>query len=214
MTDGIAAMTVGNWQLRVRIPQDAGAHPALVMLHGWTGDENAMWVFGAQLPPRYLLLAPRAPYPAPMGGYSWYARQASAWPALEDFRPAVEGILDLLRQLNFPGADFSSFHLLGFSQGAALSYALALLYPARVLSVAALAGFMPTEAASLVGAQPLRGKPVYVAHGVRDAMVPVEQARLAVDLLQAAGAEVSYCETDVGHKLSVSCFKDLKAFFA
>jgi hypothetical protein len=44
--------------------------------------------------------------------------------------------------------------------------------------------------------------------------VPVEKARWSVELMQRAGSDVTYCEQQAGHKLSVSCFRALESFFA
>ena len=43
----------------------------LLLIHGLTGDENVMWVFARDLPAHYWMVAPRAPYAAEPGGYSW-----------------------------------------------------------------------------------------------------------------------------------------------
>jgi predicted esterase len=53
-----------------------------------------------------------------------------------------------------------------------------------------------------------------MAHGTQDALVPVARARQARQILLEAGAQVTYCEDDVGHKLSASCFRGLETFFA
>jgi hypothetical protein len=34
-----------------------------------------------------------------------------------------------------------------------------------------------------------------------------------VALLEKAGATVTYCEEDVGHKLSAGCFRGLESYF-
>ena len=202
-----------GWPMRLRLPPGPGPHPVVLMLHGWTGDENAMWVFAARLPADALLVAPRGLYPAAMGGYGWHPDQGGAWSTLEDFRLAVQKIKEVLRPENFPSADFSGLRLLGFSQGAALAYSFALLHPTLVRSLAGLSGFMPEGAESLAGSLPLRDKPVFMAHGTRDALVPVARARRAAEVLRMAGANVQYCENDVGHKLSAGCFHALQDFF-
>ncbi len=48
-----------GWTLRV---QPAGETPArlLLLVHGWTGDENSMWVFVRNFDPHYWIIAPRA----------------------------------------------------------------------------------------------------------------------------------------------------------
>jgi hypothetical protein len=46
----------------------------------------------------------------------------------------------------------------------------------------------------------------YLAHGTQDKLVPVDVARRSVEQLEQAGANVAYCENDVGHKLGADCF--------
>ena len=205
-----------GWKLRLRIPPGSGPHPVTLLLHGWTGDENAMWVFASRLPSEQLLIAPRAPYPAAAGGYSWHPPLPSgaSWPRLDAFRPAVEALLALMDGWpGSPAVDFRSLRLVGFSQGAALVYAFALLHPRRVSALAALAGFLPTDAPEHLPSEPLAGLPVFITHGRADPLVPVAQARRAVEVFQSAGAQVTYCESDAGHKLSAACYRALEAFF-
>jgi predicted esterase len=66
----------------------------------------------------------------------------------------------------------------------------------------------------LVSQRPLDGKPFFVTHGTRDEMVPIERARSSIEILEQAGANVTYCEDDVAHKVSVNCLRALKDFFA
>lgn len=206
--------TIAGWTVRVRTPESAGPHPIILMLHGWTGDENAMWVFARRMPPEALLIAPRGPVPVGPGGFGWHDNLGETWPRVEHFRPAVESLVDLLTPFNFPSGDLDQpLRLVGFSQGAALAFTFALLNPKWIRAVAGLSGFLPAGAASLVQGKPLRGKPVFMAHGTQDVLVPVERAREAVRVLQQAGARVAYCEDDVGHKLSTACFSSLGAFF-
>jgi len=218
---------IGQFTLRQRIPEAVQAVRVMLLLHGWTGSENSMMVFAGKLPPVAWLVAPRGLYPAPEGGFSWRPFSAlqdqsltrssqtlKSWPGLDDFRPALQALESLLVPENFPGADLRQVDLVGFSQGAALAYAYALLYPQRIRAVAGLAGFLPDGVVSFLGSQkPLTGKKVFITHGAQDEIVPVVQARRAAEILQQAGADVSYCEDDVGHKLSADCFNALAAYW-
>lgn len=214
MESKIQTLEIDDWVVRVRTPQDSDPHPVVLMLHGWTGDEESMWIFASRLPEDGMLIAPRGLYTSSLGGYSWQSQRVDGWPGMEDFEPAIEKLLDLLNPRNFPAGDFSNFRIVGFSQGAALTYAFALLQPEKVRAFAGLSGFLPQEVDSLVEKQPLRGMKGFIAHGTQDEMVAVERARKAVERLQDAGAQVTYCEDDVGHKLSLTCFKGLESFFA
>jgi phospholipase/carboxylesterase len=220
-TDGL--LEFGKWTLRCQVPEGEGPAPVLLLIHGWTGNENVMWIFTSRLSPRYLILSPRGLFPAPEGGYGWEPHSQPGELKVDDFRPAVDDLLCLLDDIsagdqsslfNIARPDFSKLNILGFSQGAALAYTLALLHPERIQRLAGLAGFLPVDAANLVGSRPLLDKPVFVAHGHLDKRVPVERARAAVSLLEEAGANVSYCEEEIGHKLAVSCFNNLEQFFA
>lgn len=134
-------------------------------------------------------------------------------PWVDDFMPAIEALFELLVPENFPGADVYQVDLLGFSQGAALAYALAFLHPQRVRKLAGLAGFLPEGCEALARNLPMKGKRIFVAHGSLDELVPIEKGRQSVAVLRQAGGEVTYCEDEVGHKLSKGCFASLEEFF-
>jgi phospholipase/carboxylesterase len=199
--------------VRDRIPLGDGPHPVVLMLHGWTGSEQSMWVFASRFPKNTLLIAPRGIYPSPLGGYSWSVTTDVRMSLLEDFQTAIHSLLALVTTSHYPTALNDKFSLVGFSQGAALSYAIALTAPERVQAVAGLSGYLPQGVESAISQKPLDGIPCFIAHGTQDDLVPVAFARKSVSLLKKAGAQVSYCESDVGHKLGASCFSGLESFF-
>jgi phospholipase/carboxylesterase len=209
-----AIVTFEDWTLRIR---RATLQPArlLLMIHGWTGDENSMWVFVRDLPTNYCMLAPRAPHGAPSGGYSWRApSDGHRRPAtIDDLRPSAAALIALVDAYGAQNAlDTTQLDVMGFSQGAVLTNALSLLYPQRLRRAVVLAGFMPAGAERLIEEHPLQGKPFFVAHGTLDEMVSIEDARRSVKLLERAGAPVTFCEDDVGHKVSASCLRAMQAF--
>lgn len=199
--------------LRIRVPDSVGPHPMILLLHGWTGDENAMWVFASRLPKDAMLVAPRGLYSTPLGGHGWHHHSSEIWPWVDDFLPAIESLKELINPKNFPRGDIKRLSLVGFSQGAALSYAFIMRYPYLVDSIAGLSGFLPNGSQALARNRPLTGKSIFIAHGSKDELVPVAKARKAVEILESSGAQVTYCEDDVGHKLSANCFNGLESFF-
>lgn len=205
--------SIDNWVMRFHRPDGAGPFPVLLMLHGWTGDENSMWVFAPRLLKNSLMIAPRGLYTTKGSGYSWHPEISKPWPWVSDFMPAVEKLFDTISSKNLPEGDFSKFHIVGFSQGAAIAYTMAILYSERIASLAGLSGFLPDGASAWMGNDRLKGLPVFIAHGTEDERVPIERARMSVDLLQKGGASVTYCEDNVGHKLSTKCFRGLEAFY-
>ena len=208
-------MNYNGWTMRVR---HAAQEPSrfLLLLHGWTGDENSMWVFTRRLSPEFWIVAPRGPYAAKEGGYSWRALRPGSWglPTLSDLKPAADNLIRLVDEVSASiGVDATQFDVAGFSQGGALTNVLTLLYPQRVRKAAVLAGFMPGGVDDLIAQHVLAGKPIFVAHGTQDNLVPVERARGSIELLEDAGAQVIFCESEVGHKVSADCLRGLEAFF-
>lgn len=207
-----------DWTLRVR----ESAHPSarlMLLIHGHTGDENVMWIFAQNLSPAYWMVAPRALYPsgAEQGGYSWSSRNAEAEDrsSLEQLRPSAEALLRMVDEYAASiNIDASTFDVMGFSQGAAMCSLLAFLYPQRIRKVGMLAGFVPSGLEEMASQRPVEGKPFFVAHGTKDETVSIETARASVEVLEQAGAQVTFCEDNVGHKVSVNCLRALKTFFS
>ncbi|MCX6065204.1 MAG: hypothetical protein NT121_05555 [Chloroflexi bacterium] len=205
--------TFEDWTLRVR---PGTGKRILLLLHGWTGDENSMWIFTRNFPADYWILAPRAPNAAEPQGYSWRAPAArGSWPTVDLFRPSIDGLVELLEKWALAnGLDGATVDVAGFSQGAALTLTLVALYPARVRKMGILAGFAPQGVEQILAPGLLNGKNIFLAHGTLDEMVPIAMARHAIQLLENAGAKVSYCESEVGHKLSADCLKALETYLA
>lgn len=201
-----------GWILRIKQPANKASSRVLLLLHGWTGDESVMWIFTHHLPSDYWILSPRGPVPAPEKGYGWVSNHTT-WPKLKDFEPVAQSLFDAV---NLWRQDLHISHqaidVMGFSQGAAMAYAFAVFYPQEIHKIVALAGFLPKDQDMPGQYNALTGKQIYVAHGTKDDTVPVDLAQQAVQTLKSAGADVLYCESDVGHKLSVGCLKGLNSF--
>ena len=204
---------IGDWVIRFRKPNLEGFFPAYILLHGWTGDENSMWVFETRIPDDAYVFALRGLYPTPLGGYGWQRTGEDKWPTLNDFQPAINSIFEFIEIKEFPQCDFSDLTLVGFSQGASLAYAFAIEHPEKISAIAALSGFLPKDVVPSMDKYSLKGLSIYITHGSLDELVPVEEARTAVDVLSRVGANVSYCEESVGHKLSAACFNGMELFF-
>src|SRR5689334_17823712 len=205
-----------GWTLRTQ-PSHSGTPRLLVLIHGWTGDENSMWVFTRRLSPNYWMIAPRAPYKTDPSGFSWRPAEAGTFgrPSLDILKPSAERLIQLIDEYAASvKLDAEQFDVIGFSQGGAVVSALGALYPNRVRKMVVLSGFVPYEMETIVGSRPLAGKNIFVAHGARDQTVTIDRARSSMQLLEQAGATITYCEDDVAHKLSSNCLRALEAYLA
>jgi phospholipase/carboxylesterase len=207
-------ITFGGWTLRVREAQAENSR-LLILLHGWTGDENSMWLFTRRLSPAYWMIAPRAPHAADPSGFSWRRLDPASFgfPTLEALSPSVDGLIKLIDEYSASvGVDAAQFDVMGFSQGAAMANVLAMLHPNRIRRMGVLAGFVPAGLESLILQKPLAGKKIFVAHGTQDQMIPLDRARASIAFLEQAGAQITYCEDEVGHKLSAGCLRALEEY--
>ena len=200
---------------RVQQPEGNGLFPTVVMLHGRAGTEDVMWVFANTLPKNWLVVAPRGIRLDPDGGYDWRPRGKDEWPTLSAFDEAVTAVTRFIHALpTLYHADPTQIYLMGFSQGAATSYATAMQQPGLVQGVAGLVGFVPEECGELVETAVLRDLPIFMAVGTEDATIPYEKSKICSEKLKAAEANLTYKEYATGHKLNGQGIRDLRAWWA
>jgi phospholipase/carboxylesterase len=184
---------------------------ALVLLHGRGADEFDLEpLLDAVDPERRLLgVLPRGPLVLPPGGSHWYVVPRVGFPDPNTFWPTYELASEWLDGLGVPP---DRMVLGGFSQGAVMSYALALgrgrPHPAGII---ALSGFIPTvEGFELDLTPPLPR--VAIGHGTYDDVISVDFGRQAKRVLEEAGADVVYRESPTGHAIDPRFVLDLRAW--
>ncbi|MGB1251641.1 MAG: alpha/beta hydrolase [Candidatus Promineifilaceae bacterium] len=199
---------------RVWEPDQKTERPTIVMLHGRSGTEDVAWVFARSLPKEWLLIAPRAIHTDHRGGYSWDVRPEGQWPPEGAFDDATEALDQFINSLpDLYNADLSRLYLLGFSQGAAVSYSYARRYANKVKGVAGLVGLTTLDAANSADIINLKDLPIFMAVGRRDTTVPMSIARDCAHALIAGGARLDYREYNTGHKLNSRGMRDLATWW-
>jgi phospholipase/carboxylesterase len=187
-------------------PPAAAAEGLLVLHHGRGADERDLLALADALDPqrRLHVAAPRGPLVlAGWPGFHWYTvpRVGHPDPATFFNSQALLGALhdELWRRT---GLGPQRTVLGGFSMGAVMSYALGLeaSRPAPA-GIIAFSGFIP----SVPGWEPSTAdRPdlrAFIAHGRHDAVISVQFARRARELMQAGGLEVAYRESNGGHSI-------------
>ncbi|HEU4979147.1 MAG TPA: phospholipase [Solirubrobacteraceae bacterium] len=182
----------------VRIERPAAGEPegALVLVHGRGSDEHDLLPFLDILDPgrRLVGITPGGPLALPPGGRHWYVVSRVGFPDPETFAASYEL---LQRELGVP---WERTIVGGFSQGAVMSYALALgrgrPTPAGLI---AMSGFMPVVPGAWEPDLDRPDLPVFITHGRRDPVIEVGFGRQAHDALRQAGVPVEYHETDAAH---------------
>ncbi len=196
---------------RIR-PADGDPAGALVLFHGRGADENDLFPLLDLLDPERRLsgATPRGPLTLPPGGRHWYALGGIPTPEPTTFHTSYTAATEWLEAfLAEHGLSAERLVLGGFSQGAVMSYSLALgRNRPRPAAITAFSGFIPqVEGFELDLSPPL--PPVAIGHGTHDPVIEVEWGRRARDLLQEAGAEVLYRETPMSHQLDPDFLREV-----
>ncbi len=199
-----------DWICRVQPAPVKPPTRLIIFLHGWTGDEKSMGIFARGLDSSWCFF-PRGPVKL-VQGYAWVDTPSIYSANLSNFWPVAQVLFDKISLwINTYSLTGLPVYLVGFSQGAAMALALAIRYP-LFQRTAVLSGFLPAGGDEFLQNNSLSGKEFLIAHGRLDDVVPVDLARDTFQNLDRAGAALDYCEEDVGHKLSKTCFDRLKLF--
>ena len=191
-------------------------NPLLLLLHGYGSNEEDLFSFATELPNDSYVISVRAPYDLQPYGHAWYAIHFDAdenkFSDNVQAKQSVELIAGFIDEIvkQYP-IDTENVTLIGFSQGAILSYATALTYPEKISKVVALSGYFNQEILpEVIDTKAISHLKFFVSHGSVDQVIPVDWARKAKPALENLGLEVEYQEYPIGHGVSPKNFYDFK----
>ena len=191
-------------------------NPLLLLLHGYGSNEEDLFSFAPELPDDSYVISVRAPYDLQPYGHAWYAIHFDAdenkFSDNVQAKQSVEIIASFIDEIvkQYP-IDTENVTLIGFSQGAILSYATALTYPEKISKVVALSGYFNQEILpEVIDTKAISHLKFFVSHGSVDQVIPVDWARKAKPALENLGLEVEYQEYPIGHGVSPKNFFDFK----
>ncbi|WP_366182444.1 alpha/beta hydrolase-fold protein [Flavobacterium ovatum] len=191
-------------------------NPLILLLHGYGSNEADLFSFASELPEEYYIISARAPYDLQYGSYAWYAINFDAnenkFSDLDQARESRDIIANFIEELvaNYP-VDTDNICLLGFSQGAILSYAIALSHPEKIKNVIALSGYANAEIMEAnFQNNDFSTLRIFHSHGTVDQVIPVEWARKTGPFLKDLNINATYKEYPVGHGVAPQNFYDFK----
>lgn len=191
-------------------------NPVLFLLHGYGSNEEDLFSFATELPNEYYVISARAPYDMTYGSYAWYAINFDAdenkFSDLNQARSSRDLIVDFIDECIVKYAiDSEKVTLIGFSQGAILSSAVALSYPEKINRVVALSGYLNLDIATEnYKEKDLTHVKFFVSHGVVDQVIPIDWARKTKPVLEGLGIDVLYKEYPIGHGVAPQNFYDFR----
>lgn len=197
---------------------DARNQPLVIFLHGFGSNEEDLFGIKDALPSTWTYLSARAPMPVDPQGYRWFTKT----PGDGDYNGETA---DLQRSAalieDFVGKATAKYHthsdrvfLVGFSQGAIMSYEVGLRKPALVRGIAALSGsVLPVLKAELKPSESLGKLAIFIGHGTLDQALPYASATQANEVLVGFGLTPEFHGyPGMPHTVSDTEVQDLKAW--
>ncbi|WP_367771249.1 alpha/beta hydrolase-fold protein [Flavobacterium sp. WC2421] len=191
-------------------------NPLLLLLHGYGSNEEDLFSFATELPDDYYVISARAPHTLQYGSYAWYAinfdENQNKFSDNEQAKVSRDLITTFIDELiaTYP-IDTDNIILTGFSQGAILSYAVALSHPEKIHKVVALSGYIsePIFEENYKN-NDFSNLKIFASHGTVDQVIPVDWARKTKPFLDNLNIKSTYKEYPIGHGVSPQNFYDFK----
>ena len=122
-------------------------HPAIILLHGYGSNSSDLFSFANYLPSDHTIISLQAPMENPFGGYAWYSIQfnpdQNKWSDLDEARKSLNMITKQLEYLKEQyNLNSNEITLMGFSQGAILSWSLLLDQPKKFRRAICMSGYI------------------------------------------------------------------------
>lgn len=180
----------------VRTPTGGSAgKPLYVALHGLGSDENDLLELAPLLPTDVVFASLRAPYTLMPGHYAWFASRHVGDRLDGDTAQIQASEQAIVRSVD---ALIAKYHIdphrvvvFGFSQGAIMSYDLALAEPLKFEGIGILSGALFDSVKARLGAAHEKlPTHVFIGHGLADQRIPSTYAREAAGWWTAHGAQV------------------------
>lgn len=193
--------------------QESVPYPLIIMLHGFGANMDDLAGLAPAIETEgYVYACPNAPIPFDLGlgqvGYGWSPPRGQATPQdIQNAENLLKGFFDEIFD-SFMGVEGNAL-LMGFSQGGGMTYRCGIDYPDRFKGLVALSAALP-DPIELQDRLPVnREQPIFIAHGLSDAMVSMETARNTRDFLESAGYHPDYHEYAMGHEIPLVVLQDM-----
>jgi len=193
-----------------RLPPASGGQPdsLVVFLHGYGADGNDLIALGQQwadVLPNTAFVSPHAPEACAMSpaGRQWFAlsmRDPDEYArGVAAARPELDAFLDA--EIERTGVSEAKTALVGFSQGTMMALHAGLLRTRRLAGILGFSGLLADAATLKAG--PVSPAPVFLIHGDRDEMIPVQALFAATQGLSDAEIPVEWhISRGIGHGIA------------
>ena len=188
---------------------DARNQPLVIFLHGFGSNEEDLFGIKDALPSTWTYLSVRAPLPVEPQGYRWFTKTDEP-----EYNGETDELFSSARLIAKYHTQSDRVFLVGFSQGAIMSYEVALREPEWVRGIAALSGSVLPGLRSALKPDASMGKlAIFIGHGTLDQALPFSSATQANKVLTGLGLKPEFHEyPGMNHTISEAEIQDLKAW--
>ncbi|WP_426206551.1 alpha/beta hydrolase [Pseudomonas sp. TWP3-1] len=200
-----------------QVHPDAEPRPLVVFLHGYGSNEADLIGMKFQLPKQYNYLSVQAPMALGEGRFQWFRKKGEGAynGETDDLKVSAQKLRDFIAAAAQKyHAQPDKVYLIGFSQGAMMSYEVGLRQPAVVGGIAALSGrLLPVLKAELEADQQRPPLSIFIGHGTADDRVPYSAGTEADALLQKLSYKPQFhAYPGIGHSITAAELRDLSAW--
>lgn len=192
--------------------------PLVIFLHGFGSNEEDLFGIKDALPSTWTYLSARAPMPVDPQGYRWFTKTTGE----RDYNGETADLQRSAKLIErFVTQATTKYHtqsdrvfLVGFSQGAIMSYEVGLRKPGLVRGIAALSGsVLPVLKAELKPDEALGKLAIFIGHGTLDQALAYASATQANEVLTGLGLQPEFHGyPGMNHTISEAEVQDLKAW--
>ena len=147
---------------------------------------------------------------------AWYDIKGFDRKAAEDeagFRQSRAVVEELVVRERTRGIAANRIVLAGFSQGGAVALYTATRHHERLAGVMALSTYLPLSGRLLAERVPANdGTPIFMAHGLSDAVLPIALGLESRELLHSAGFTVEWHQYPMAHSVCADEMVDIRTF--
>jgi phospholipase/carboxylesterase len=180
--------------------------PLLIMIHGLGSNKEDLFALTKFIPSGFTVVSVEAPN-AYGNGFAWYGMDFSGSEPLGDEAEAELSRKKLIQFIDFMVQKFDAnpqkVFLMGFSQGAIMSFAIGLSEPNKIAGFAAFSGrVMQSSRENPLPKNRYQHLKVYLAHGKADRVLKYDYAIDAKALLDQLEIQTTFKSYPDGHTIS------------
>ena len=184
----------------------------IFLLHGYGSNEEDLFSLKEFIPSNYIIISLRAPIIIGFNSYAWYTinfeNSIDRWidkdEAINSKNVIINEISLHMEDLGFKNKKIS---LLGFSQGAILSWSLGIEYPHLIKNILPLSGFYHSEITNSNSNSKFKLN-CFSSHGIHDQVIPISWARKGIELLKK-NINIEFKEYRSGHEINNENLRDI-----